>query len=318
MVSSIITFGIFKYRNTYNDKTIYYGISPSNKEELYTLSDSNNLIYDVKAVGIFESNCLGNSNTNLLSYGCIYGDDQIKIISTNNIVIEQNGTKTTISKSPGSYINCIGDCVYYRNDEDRKIYQYSINSKETQCLIEKQCGEVIVSTKGIAFIDYESELLSYYSFESKDIKCVSEEKLIEFATVGDKYFCLAKNGNLFLLDANGKSSVIEKDVDKFYYAGSIVIQKKDNVFVLNNSILNRILGEDIKGKLVGCDDKKIYILEAKDIFSYNIKDGKFIDTVTTLSDDQVLKSFYIFSDGYELIVMNRCGERKVESEALGC
>lgn len=311
VVSSIVTFGILKYRNTYNDKTIYYGINPSNKEEFYTISDSNNLIYDVKSVGIFENNCLGNSNTNLLSYGCIYGDNQIKIVSTNNIVIEQNATKTTISKSPGSYINRIDDCVYYRNDEDRKVYQYSINSKETQCLIEKQCGEVIVSTRGITFIDYESESLFYYSFEDREIKCPSEEKIIEFAVVGSKFLCLTKNGTLFILNDNGKFSVIEKDVDKFCYAGNIVIQKKDNVFVLNNSILNKISGEDIKGKLLGCDDKKIYILEDKDISSYYIKDGKFIDTVTTLSDDQVLKSFYIFNDGYELIVMNKTDEHYI-------
>ena len=234
IVSSVVTFGVLRYQNAYNEKNAYYGMDTSNTNELYELSNSNNLIYDAKANRIFESNCLGNYNTNLLSYGCIYSDGEIKIVSTDNIVLEQNGQKIEISGTPGSYINRIGDSVYYRNDEDRKVYRYSIKSQETHCLIEKQCGEVIVSTKGIAFIDYESESLSYYSFEDKDIKCLSEEKLIEFATVGDKYFCLAKNGNLFLLNAAGKSSLLEKDVDKFYYVGNIVIQKKDNVFVLTS------------------------------------------------------------------------------------
>ena len=311
IVSSVITFGVLRYRNAYNEKNEYYGIKVSSTDELYKISSSNNLIYDTKASRIFESNCLGNYNTNLLSYGCIYSDGEIKIVSTDNIVLEQNGQRITISEKPGSYINRIGDSVYYRNDEDRKVYCYSIKSQETHCLIEKQCGEVIVSTKGIAFIDYESEALSYYSFEDKDIKCLSEEKLIEFATVGDKYFCLAKNGNLILLNAAGKSSLLEKDVDKFYYVGNIVIQKKDNVFVLNNSILNIPSGKNIKGRLVGCDYEKIYIIEEKDISSYDIQDGEFIDTVTMLSDDQVLKSFYIFNDGYELIVMNKANEQYI-------
>ena len=35
------------------------------------------------------------------------------------------------------------------------------------------------------------------------------------------------------------------------------------------------------------------------------------DTITTLSDDQVLKSFYIFNDGYELIVMNKVEEKYI-------
>jgi hypothetical protein len=311
IVSSVVTFGVLRYRNAYNEKIAYYGIDTSDTDELYELSNSNDLIYDTKANRIFESNCLGNYNTNLLSYGCIYSDGEIKIVSTDNIVLEQNGQKIKISGTPGSYINRIGDSVYYRNDEDRKVYHYSIKSQETHCLIEKQCGEVIVSTKGIAFINYESEFLSYYSFEAKDIKCLSEEKLIEFATVGNKYFCLAKNGNLFLLDEAGKSSLVEKDVDKFYYAGNIVIQKKDNIFVLNNSILNKLSSKNIKGRLVGCDDKRIYIIADKDISSYDIQDGKFIDTVTTLSDGQVLKSLYIVNDGYELIVMNKTNEQYV-------
>ena len=116
---------------------------------------------------------------------------------------------------------------------------------------------------------------------------------------------MAKNGKLFLLNADGKSSLVEKDVDKFYYAGNIVIQKKDNIFVLNNSTLNKLSGKNIKGRLVGCDAERIYIIEDRDIFSYDIQNGKFIDTVTTLSDNQVLKSFYIFDDGYEVIVMNK-------------
>jgi len=311
IVSSAVTFGVLKYQNTYNEKNTYYGIDTSNTNKLYELSNSNNLIYDTKANQIFESNCLGNYNANLLSYGCIYSDDEIKIVSTNNIVLEQNEQKITISETPGSYINRIGDNVYYRNDEDRKIYNYSIESKETHCLIEKQCGEMIVSTKGIAFIDYENETLSYYSFENKETKCLSEQKLLEFATVGDKYFCLAKNGNLFLLNTNGKISVIEKKVDKFFYAGNIVIQKKDNVFVLNESILNKISSEDVKGKLIGCDYERIYVIEDKDISSYDIQNGKFIDTVTTLSDDQILKSFYIFDDSYELIVLNKTDEQYI-------
>lgn len=311
LVSSVVTFGVLRYQNANNEKNAYYGMDTSNTNELYELSNSNNLIYDAKANRIFESNCLGNYNTNLLSYGCIYSDGEIKIVSTDNIVLEQNGEKIKISGTPGSYINRIGDSVYYRNDEDRKVYHYSIKSQETHCLIEKRCGEVIVSTKGIAFIDYESESLSHYSFEDKEIKCISEEKITEFAIVGDKYFCLAKNGNLFLLNADGKSSLVEKDVDKFYYAGNIVIQKKDSVFVLNNSILSKLRGKNIKGRLVGCDDERVYIIEDKDISSYDIQDGKFIDTVTTLSDDQVLKSFYIFNDVYELIVMNKTNEQYI-------
>ena len=66
-----------------------------------------------------------------------------------------------------------------------------------------------------------------------------------------------------------------------------------------------------QGRLVGCDDERVYIIEDKDISSYDIQDGKFIDTVTTLSDDQVLKSFYIFNDGYELIVMNKTNEQYI-------
>ena len=116
---------------------------------------------------------------------------------------------------------------------------------------------------------------------------------------------MAKNGKLLLINADGKSSLVEKDVDKFYYAGNIVIQKKDNIFVLNNSTLNKLSGKNIKGRLVGCDAERIYIIEDRDIFSYDIQNGKFIDTVTTLSDNQVLKSFYIFDDGYEVIVMNK-------------
>ena len=122
---------------------------------------------------------------------------------------------------------------------------------------------------------------------------------------------MAKNGNLFLFNLDGKSSLVEKDVDKFYYAGNIVIQKKDSVFVLNNSILSKLRGKNIKGRLVGCDDERVYIIEDKDISSYDIQDGKFIDTVTTLSDDQVLKSFYIFNDVYELIVMNKTNEQYI-------
>ena len=103
----------------------------------------------------------------------------------------------------------------------------------------------------------------------------------------------------------------EAQGEELYYAGNIVIQKKDSVFVLNNSILSKLRGKNIKGRLVGCDDERVYIIEDKDISSYDIQDGKFSNTVTTLPDDQVLKSFYIFNDGYELIVMNKTNEQYI-------
>lgn len=42
-----------------------------------------------------------------------------------------------------------------------------------------------------------------------------------------------------------------------------------------------------------------------------VRKEEFIDTVTTLSDDKVLKSFYIFNHKYELIVMNKSEEKYI-------
>ena len=192
MISGFVWLAVDKVEST-EEKEAYYQLSSDNIEALFEISNNPTLMFDVKAYNKFENDCLGNDNSILLSFGNYCEKDGLLCKSTKKTILTVDEKDVVISDSSSSYINIINDDIYYRNDSTRKIYKYSISNNTTQCIVNAPCGQMIVSKKGISYINLSTSILNYISFDTTEPIPVLNEEISSFAVIGDSYYCLKKN-----------------------------------------------------------------------------------------------------------------------------
>lgn len=222
---------IFFYRY-YDFATINSNYLKSNDiNELYDISKNEYLILDLKAYDHFQNSCIGNDASFLAQYGEIYIQGGLKCYSKDSItILNINGIEKEISNAPSSYFNVIDDLIYFRNDNDFKLYSYNIKSEKLECLTNEKIGQLVVSTKGISYISLLDKTLNYNDLNDKSKMKISDKKIIKYYVVGNKYLCLTTDSKLVLLDSK-KCKVIDSNVEDFVYNGNLVIQKGSNLYL---------------------------------------------------------------------------------------
>ena len=314
LISGFVWLAVDKIEST-AEKEAYYSLSSDNVEALFEISNSPTLMFDSKAYNKFEDDCLGNDNSILISFGNYYEKDGLLCKANKNTVLIIEGKEIVISDFPSSYINIINDNVYYRNDSTREIYKYSISKNENECIVKVPCGEMIVSKKGIAYIDLSTSVLNYISFETMETTPVLIDAVRAFAIIGNSYYCLNTNKDFGIIKEDGQFKCIATDVDRFFCDGNIVIQKGSSIYVINGTSVSECQ-LDIEGVVVGIHDDKVYVNEEQSINVYNISTASFEESIVELEADEVFKAFYILKDSFEIITYKDDKSLYVENQIL--
>ena len=311
LLISVITYFAVDYVHGRNIKESYYKLSSVDIDELFEISNDKSLLFDAKAYNKFESICLGNKNSNLLSYGNYCEKEDFICKSKDKTVLLNKGKEIAISKNPSSYINIIDGCIYYRDDITRLVYKYSISSGKNECVIDEPCGEVVVSAKGISYIDSKLNL-NYMDFDtSKKIK-ISNDEIKSFCVVGNLYYCLKNNGDFGVINQKGSFKPITTDAEHFFCDGKIAIQKGSNIYIVDRRQIADIEPLQVEGVLVGFCDDKIYVNEEDKVNSYIASTLVLDKTIVEFNSSEILKSFYISNNTYEIITYKDADSQYVE------
>lgn len=301
LLLSVFVYQFIEKNEAENKTEVYYQLSDKDIEALFEISNNRNLMFDKKSYNIFNDKCLGNNSSTLLSFGCYCEKDGMVCISKDKTVLTVGDEEIVISDSPSSYINIIDDNIYYREDSTRKLYKYSISNNTSMCIVDSPCGEVVVSKKGISYIELASSTLKHIAFATKETIQVIPEQVKSFVVIGNSYYCLKGDKTFGIISPNGEFDLITTDVDRFFCNGKIAIQKGSNIYVLSdaNNLETQFTG--LKGVLVGFSDDAIYIYENQHVNSYKTSTNVLDKTIVTLKPSEILKSFYITDDTYEII-----------------
>lgn len=285
-----------------SEKTLkqYYELTSSDTESLFGISDKTCLMFDSKAYRKFEDSCLGNKNSTLISFGkyCETGD--IVAFSNTKAILKSDVLETIVSEQPASYLNIIDNYIYYRNDVTRELCRYSIEDKKTEIIIEAQCGEIVVSKKGISYIDLNSQTLKYISFDTNEMLEIAPFKVKSFAIIGDKYYCLKANKELGVLTKSGDFNLISDDVDRFYLDCNLAFQKGNNIYVYNGKSTIKSKIEVESGILVGLSENEMFVNENNKINSYNIETKNIDKEIFSIENTETLKAFYVTNNSYKI------------------
>lgn len=270
-------------------------LKSNNINELYDISKNKYLILNYESYEHFEKNCLGNKSSFLSQYGEIYIKGGLKCFSkASTTIISINNKEKVISDNASSYFNVIDNKVYFRNDNDFKLYSYNIKTEELNCIITEKVGHVIVSIKGISYISLSNQNLNFMAFNDQKKTIISDKKIRKYYVVGNKYLCLTNDSKLVLLDLK-KSEVIDSDVENFVYNGNLVVQKGSNFYLYKT--FNNVEKILIKGKnqIQTLDENNLYYVsydnsETKlNCYDLNTADVKEIETI---KDNQTVKGYY--------------------------
>lgn len=295
----------------------YYNTPADDYKTLFRISDSKTLCFDKKAYEIFENACLGNSNTNLIFYGNYCSRDAKTCISSANTVLTADGSEIEISKASSSYINIINGSVYYRNDTDKKIYCYSIQNSSNSVVVDKACGETIVSQNGIAYIDLNTSQLNFYAFKNKKSQKVYDKKIRSFAVIGSSYWCLTENKKFGILTGGGKFRTITSNVDRFLCDGKVMIQKGSNIYEIDKGYKTTLVLQNVKSELIGFKDDSLYFIENGALRSYDTLKSKYAPDIKRFESTDVLKALYITDKDYQIAVCKTNNEPfKTEYEII--
>lgn len=296
-----------------NEKEAYYQLSGENIDALFEISSNQTLMFDAKAYNKFENKCLGNENSNLLSFGCYCEKDDLICSSKDKTILTVGEKEIVISDSPASYINIIDNYVYYRNDSTRALYRYSISNNENECIVKSPCGEVVVSKKGVSYIDLTSSTLNYIQFDTMESSQVLDAQVKSFAVIGNLYYCLKSDKNFGVVTKDGDFDLIASDVDRFFCDGKIVIQKGNNIYIINETSTteSEIIG--IEGVVIGFSDDEIYVNENQCVNVYNASTASLNRTIVELGKSEILKSFYILESTYEMTTYTGASSLYIEN-----
>lgn len=288
--------GLSQYNKS---KEAYLSINDDKLDELFNVD--NNIKNDVEVVEKFENVCLGNDNVSTMSFGNYCEKNGIICKSTTNTLLNVNNEEVVISEYPSSYISIVGNNVYFRNDIDRKYYKYDMTSKQTECVIEKQCSEVVVDLNGIHYIDFSNSQLYFKQFDGDEAVVIENVKINSFAVIGNQYLCLTDSKELGWVSNNG-FDVIYEGVDRFYYNGNIVIQKNNNILVLSTTKYRKTRVLTVNGVLVALTNDELYIYENSEIAIYNIETLVKTSTAFALNDNEIPKSIFSTDNGIVMFV----------------
>ena len=278
----------------------YYQASPDEIDTLFTISDSEDLMFDTEAYKSFENACLGNTNNNLLAMGFYAKRGTIECHSSETTVAVVDEKEITITDHPSSYINIINNYIYYRDDSDRKIYRNSLDDNESECIVDANCGEIVVTAKGIYYIDFATKKLNYLAFSNDEPNQVYDNRIISFAVIGECCFVLNEDKSFGFLKLNKDYTEIDSDVDTFFFDGSIYIQKGSKVYRLNSFTDSDCVIDNIEGFLIYESAGYLYISDNEKITRIPVNGEGEPQEIYSLKENEIVKSIIETSSSCEI------------------
>lgn len=283
--------------------SIYF--STDNVDMLFSVMHDEKVMFDPKLSQKYESAYLGNENANLQMFGyyCQCGNMICKSEEQTVLIIGE--IKIVIDQAPSKYINIWNNVVYYRSDADKLVYAYDIGTAQKTCIIDTPCGQMAVSAKGISYIDLASSQLMYLPWQpDKSAKSVSDIQIESFAVLGDAYLCLDAEKSLGMLHHNGLFKLIDDEVDRFLYNGSIILQKGDLIYCMSRLDQAKRVQWD-SGIVMGFDGDHFFVNEGKSIVQYSVSDHTEATTIYEFDITSVIKYFYAAQDEYFLTLCKK-------------
>ena len=258
----------------------YLSLKADDMETLHSISDDYSLLNQLSAFQHFEELCLGNSNCLSQTFGLYCYKNGIECEATNNqLVIKDRGNDVVVSNSDVSYINIGNDCIYYRSNNDRYIYSYSLETSEITVVINEQVRQTLLDNDKLYYIRMSDKVLCVYHITEDTVSHVLEDNtgIRSFALLGNAILYLDNENNLALRDIpSGYTSIIQKDVDQFIYNGSVILQKNGKIYRLSlgNSKIQQITSEN--SVLVGCSYNSIFYTNPSStvFYRYDLKKKK--------------------------------------------
>lgn len=296
-----LSYGTFKLIQNNQSKELreaFFKASPDEVDTLLAISDSEELLFDKEAYNIFENACLGNSNNNLLATGFYTKKGNTVCTSGSSSTALVDGKELKISDNPSSYLNIINNNVFYRNDTDRKIYRYSLEDGKTECAVSTNCGETIVSVKGIYYVDYSTKKLNYLAFDENEPKQLFDECISSFAVVGNAAFVLTDDNTFGLVKENGSFTLISTEVDCFFFNGSAYIQKGTKIYRIDSFTQSECAVENTSGKLIYADSDYFYIADSNSVTK--VLDDGTTEEIYSHAENEIVKSLIEAASTYEV------------------
>ena len=263
------------------------------------LSSDAELLENKDAYEIFENVALSNTNNNLINYGYYAAKNGYKIYeSTDGLPMLQTDhfTKQLVDYQI-SYINITNDYIYFRNNNDRKIYKCDLNGENIQKVFDIKVGQFVISDNVLYYINFENNSKLYsYNISSNTNEQVIDDTVISFAKVGNEFIYLDYDSNVKKFNDIG-ISYIQSNVEKFYYNGSIIAQNNGKIVAFSARGTSPKLLISENAELLGADKDNIYYAVDADVYKYD-ESG----TSTKIADGcDFYKAVYKTDNGFYII-----------------
>lgn len=250
----------------------YLSLKADDMEELHSISDNHSLLSQLSAFQHFEELCLGNSNCLSQSYGLYCYKKGIECeATTNQFVISGKDNNVVVLDRDVSYINIGEDCIYYRLNNDRHIYSYSLETSENTVIINEQVRQALLDNDKLYFIRMSDNVLCVYNINEATISEVLDDNIgvRSFALLGNAILYLDVENNLVKAEfSSGDTSIIQKDVDQFICNGSIIIQKNGKIYRMSFGKSKAQIISSEEAVLVGCSYNSIFFTDSSSTILY--------------------------------------------------
>ena len=265
------------------------------------LSSYSDIMSDKTVFKTYEDAALGNTNSNLINYGCYALKDGYKVYldTTSGLpMLQTKSGKKQIADYPINYVNITDDCIFFRNNNDCRIYKCDLNCDKTEKVLDRKVGQFVVTNNIIYYINFDDKGRLYsFNLNSGSNDPLIEEAIVSFAKVGEQIIYL-DSGNTLKRYSDGKKYTIQSDVEKFYFNGDIIAQNNGKIitFSLKGKNPKLILKEN--AELLGADIKSIYYSINSEVFRYNTESA---ESFKITEGYDFYKAIYKTNNGYYII-----------------
>lgn len=215
----------------------------------------------------WNQNDLGNDVNVLLSGGQIYsrGNTHVVLADEGTGYIIMSGENKYVTDYFMSYINVVGNTVYFRDDSNKNICAYNLEDQKASVLIEGNVGEVFVYNGKIYYTNLDNGSKIYCcNLDASDNKVCVDFATNDFAICGNTAIVLGNDQSLktYALDSatvNTLASHIERfAIDKEIYcdSGNTILKFKPD-----GTDASEVLTSDKTLQLVSVENDIVYYLE---------------------------------------------------------
>ena len=184
---------------------------------------------------IWNNKDLGNDVNALLTGGQVYIRNHLRMFPSADgsalIITDASGNERTIDM-PASYLNVVDDVLYFRNDADRSIYTYNLQTETLHSVSSGNMGEVFVANDLIYYIDYTTD----FSVQAIPLSGGAKTEVISspvasFAVCGDCIIYLDTNSDLYYspFDADTPKKLVG-NIERFLIGDRIYAESKNTIF----------------------------------------------------------------------------------------